>query len=204
MQIRVHPRGPRAVSRDGNLKWSRAKSGPRRVYKSIQYIVMNPSFAYGELFILATRKCKIFHRMNNSSLDFLHTKVATFSVLRNVRFSFVLIIWPDCYYFEIFRPWASRSRFSCISWTAYISNGRSPILFNESSQALQHSQSSQPSIQDDDNIGDSAFSFGVTKEIVALRSLLVRLRNASVNEHLRRECPTVLHQGSHGSMYGEV
>jgi len=125
MQISVHPRGPRTVSRDGNLKWSRAKSGPRRVYRSIQYIVMNPSFAYGELFILATRKCKIFHRMNNSTLDFLHTKVATFSVLKNVRFSFVLIIWPDCYYFGIFRPWASRAVASLVSVELPMSNGRS-------------------------------------------------------------------------------
>ena len=57
-----------------------------------------------------------------------------------------------------------------------ISNDGSPTLYNESSQAtvsqpsqtLQHSpasQSSRPSVQDDDNMGDSPPSVGVTKEI---------------------------------------
>ena len=60
-----------------------------------------------------------------------------------------------------------------------ISNDGSPTLYNESSQATvsqssqtlqhspasQHSQSSRPSVKDDDNMGDSPPSIGVTKEI---------------------------------------
>ena len=49
------------------------------------------------------------------------------------------------------------------------------ISNDESSQATQPSQSSQPSVQDDDNMGDSPPSVGITKEIaVAVNVARVR------------------------------
>ena len=50
---------------------------------------------------------------------------------------------------------------SLVSVELPLSNGRSLILFNESSQATV----SQPSVQDDGDMGDSPSSVGVTKEI---------------------------------------
>ena len=50
---------------------------------------------------------------------------------------------------------------SLVSAELPLSNGRSLILFNESSQATV----SQPSVQGDGDMGDSPSSVGVTKEI---------------------------------------
>ena len=68
---------------------------------------------------------------------------------------------------------------------ASLASAKLSISNDEPSQATQASQSSQPSVQDDDNIGDSPPSVGITKEI----AVAVKPKKASVNELQPKECP---------------
>ena len=65
---------------------------------------------------------------------------------------------------------------------ASLASAKLSISNDEPSQATQASQSSQPSVQDDDNIGDSPPSVGITKEIAVAVKESSRLAKKGVGQ----------------------